>query len=418
MLPARHPTRVAGRFAGGELLQRVTVEPTAVVPAQPQPGLVDALALVPLFADELILGTARDTHLAIADRAFGLAHRGTLQATRVPQVIHDGVAGSVYASISAVLRLAGAGLARVGALGVGPRLDDSAHGRAIQSAVNGLIGERLKDEHPHLALPMAVRVEGRDVPAERTHLAAAFPRATDRVVVFLHGLGEHEGYWDAQRYELGGSYGSRLEAAAGWTPVYLRINTGLSVAENGVALTSLLQSLVDAWPVQVGRISLVGHSMGGLIIRAGCAVATAAARPWTDLVSDVVTLGTPHLGADLARGAGSGARLLGLSPETAGFSRILDQRSVGIRDLERGLPELPPLEHVRYRLVSASVGSARNPLGWLLGDLLVRRGSATASSRKLLRLFPDADLLHIPNTDHFGLLNHPDVFRALKEWLA
>ena len=75
---------------------------------------------------------------------------------------------------------------------------------------------------------------------------------------------------------------------------------------------------------------------------------------------------------------------------------------------------------MRYRLVSAEIGSPRNPLSWLLGDLLVRRGSATASSRRRreLRLFPDADLLHVPHTDHFALLNHPDVDRALREWLA
>jgi hypothetical protein len=109
--------------------------------------------------------------------------------------------------------------------------------------------------------------------------------------------------------------------------------------------------------------------------------------------------------------------LLALAPEVAGFGRILDHRSPGIRDLERGLPELPPLPDVRYRLVSAALGPPRSPLGWLLGDLLVRRGSATAT-RKALRLFPDADVLHVPNTDHFALLNHPDVYRALQGWLA
>jgi hypothetical protein len=135
-------------------------------------------------------------------------------------------------------------------------------------------------------------------------------------------------------------------------------------------------------------------------------------------VSDVVTLGTPHLGADLALGASHGARLLARLPELAGFGRILDHRSPGIRDLERGLPELPPLPHIRYRLVSAALGSPRSPVGALLGDLLVRRGSATGSNRKVLRLFPEADLLHVPRADHFALLNHPDVYTAMKGWLA
>jgi pimeloyl-ACP methyl ester carboxylesterase len=236
-------------------------------------------------------------------------------------------------------------------------------------------------------------------------------------VVFVHGLGEHEDHWNARAYRTGGSYGSRLEAAAGWTPVYLRVNTGLPIAENGVALTALMQALTEAWPVPVRRIAMVGHSMGGLIIRAGCAVATDVEGPWIDKVSDVITLSTPHLGADLALGVSHGSKLLALAPEIAAFGRILEHRSPGIRDLERGLPDLPPLPHVRYRLVSACLGSERSILGRLLGDILVRQSSATAT-RRALRLFPDADLLHVPNADHFSLLNHPDVYDAMRRWLA
>jgi pimeloyl-ACP methyl ester carboxylesterase len=237
------------------------------------------------------------------------------------------------------------------------------------------------------------------------------------VVVFLHGLGENEGHWDARRTTLGATYGSRL-AEAGWTPAYLRMNTGLRVAENGVALTSLLQRLVDGWPTGVRRLALVGHSMGGLVVRAACAVATGADRPWTDRVSDVVTLGTPHLGADLALGVSHGARLLGVVPEVAAFGRVLEHRSPGIRDLEHGLPDVPPLDHVHYRLVSAGLGAERGPLGALLGDLLVRRRSATGTPRRLPGLFPEAEQLHVPNADHFALLNHPDVQVALVRWLA
>ncbi len=396
-----------------------TPEPVdaAVGPGHREPGIVDALALAALYADEIVLGTVRSTHEAIAARVFGLANRLTMRAARVPQVVHDGVATGVYGSFSLALRGTAGGLAKVGATGIGPRLDDSRGGRVLQSAVNGLIGDRLREEHPHLATQMCVRAHGRSIPLETDALAAAYPHASRRLVVFLHGLGEHEEHWNIRSYQLGGTYGSRLEMHAGWTAVYLRINTGLPVNENGVALTALLQRLVDAWPVPVDRVALVGHSMGGLIIRAACAVTTDHEEPWTERLSDVVTLGTPHLGADLALGVHHGARLLALAPEIAGFGRILDHRSPGIRDLERGLPDLPPLPHVRYRLVSAALGAPRSPLGFLLGDLLVRRSSATAN-RKALRLFPDADLLHVPNADHFSLLNHPDVFRALQKWLA
>jgi pimeloyl-ACP methyl ester carboxylesterase len=390
--------------------------PDAITPAEPEPGLIDALALGALFADEIIVSTARDTHEAFARRTFDLV-LGRSPVGRVTRGIHDTVARTVYRGVSASLQGAASGLSKVGATGVGPRLDASPQGRVLQSAVNGLIGERLKEEHPHLALTMTIRQGGRAVRPDAAELEVAFPDATDRVVVFLHGLGEHEGHWNTRAAEMGGTYGSRLAESAGWTPVFLRVNTGLSVAENGVALTALLQELVATWPVEVRRIALVGHSMGGLIIRAGCAVSTDHAEPWLHRLTDVVTLGTPHLGADLALGVSHGSKLLALLPEIAGFGRILEHRSPGIRDLERGLPELPPLPDVNYRLVSAALGSERSPVGALFGDLLVRRASATGL-RRSLRLFPDADVLHVANADHFALLNHPEVDYAMSGWLA
>jgi pimeloyl-ACP methyl ester carboxylesterase len=296
----------------------------------------------------------------------------------------------------------------------------------VLSAVNGLIGDRLRDERPHLAIEMAVRHRGRDVPVRTKSLRDAFPDAGGDLVVFLHGLGENDDSWSLRRAELGGTYGTRLADETGWTPVYLRANTGLPVAENGAALASLLQRLVEAWPTEVRRIGLVGHSMGGLIMRAACAVdlerldIDVPQRPWTDRVTNVVTLGTPHLGAPLERVVHAGARVLGVLPESAPFGRILEYRSTGILDLRRGLAaDVQHLPHARYHLVAATLaGSHRHPVSEVLGDLLVRYPSAVAKPRRGSAMFPGADVLHVPGTDHFGLLNHPDVYDALKGWLV
>ena len=126
------------------------VDPSAVTPQHPEPGLVDALALAALYADEVVLATARDTHRAVADRAFGVARHATFEAARLPQLLHDGVATTVYGGLGLALRAAASGFAAVGAQQVGPRLDDSPAGRALHSAVNGLIGDRLRDEHPQI----------------------------------------------------------------------------------------------------------------------------------------------------------------------------------------------------------------------------------------------------------------------------
>ncbi len=107
-------------------------------------------------------------------------------------------------------------------------------------------------------------------------------------------------------------------------------------------------------------------------------------------------------------------------PETAAFGRFLDWRSVGVHDLVVGLAEeVPPLPHARYRLVAATLTSSpRHPVGHVVGDLLVRVPSAYGRDRYGAELFPGADVLHVGGTGHFGLLNHPDVHRAMRDWLA
>ncbi len=238
-------------------------------------------------------------------------------------------------------------------------------------------------------------------------------------MLFLHGLSESERFWHRGAQEGRKSYGSRLAAETSWTPVYLRANTGLPIAENGVALASLLDSLVAEWPVDVRRIALVGHSMGGLIMRSACAVVTDAETSWTNLVTDVVTLGTPHLGAPIERGLALGVKALGRLPEAAPFGRILEYRSVGILDLRAGLAgDVQNLPHAKYHLVAATLAAShRHPVSETLGDLLVRYPSAVGRPRRGREMFPGADVLHVKG-DHFDLLNHPDVYRALKEWLS
>ena len=383
------------------------------------PRLLDAAALLTEVVDELVVRTVRDTHLALADRVQSVLDRPGRPGAQVPARLHRGVATGVYGGLGLGLRAASAGLGALAAAEIGPPLERSALGRLVSAVANGLIGDRLERERPRLAVPLAVRRDGRDVELERTALAAAHPRATPRVAVFLHGLSESEEAFDRGRDELGTTYADTLDEL-GWTSVFLRANTGLAVRANGVAVSSLLQRLVDRWPVAVEQVALVGHSMGGLILRAACAVGPVEERPWTGRVSHLVTLGTPHLGAPLAGGVGSGARALARLPETAAFGRILDQRSVGVHDLVEGLAdEVPPLPHARYHLVSATLStSPRHPVGRFLGDLLVRQPSAYGRSRRHPGLFPGADELHLPRAGHFHLLNHPAVHTALRDWLA
>ena len=384
-----------------------------------QPGVLDALSLLSQVADELVVRTVRDTHVAWVDRVHGLLRRPTGVGPSVGETLHRGIAAGLYGGLGAGLRATSRGLGAAADRGVGPRLEAAARGRFVNAAVNGLIGDRLEHERPRLAIRMAVRHRGEDVTLDTPSLTEAFPQATGRIVVFLHGLCENESYWNRHREQRGTTYAEAL-AGDGWTPVFLRANTGLPLRENGVALASLLSSVAAAWPVEVERIALVGHSQGALVMRAAAAVvAEDDDRAWPRLVSDVVTLGAPHLGAPLAAQIATGSTLMGRLPESAAFGRILDWRSVGVRDLVLGLAEdVPPLPHARYRLVAATLTrSPRHPVGAVAGDLLVRVPSAYGRSRGRA-LFPDAEVLHIGRADHFDLLNHPRVERALRDWLA
>ena len=385
-----------------------------------RPGALGAAALAVEYVDDLVVGTVRDVHGAVAKRAFDLTNRRTAGSATLAQTWHDRISRALYTSLGAGMKVVSAGLGAAERRGLGPRLEAKPSGRLLMSAVNGLTGDRLAETHPDVAITMAVRRSGSDILLDPAPLAAAFPEPTSDLVIFLHGLGENDDSWRHRCDDHGGTYGDRLAAETSWTPVYLRANTGLPIAENGVALASLLGDLVGAWPTEVRRIALVGHSMGGLIIRAACAIVTDGESPWIDLVTNVVTLGSPHLGAPLEKTVHRGARALGVLPETAPFGRILEYRSVGILNLGAGLAaDVQNLPHSRYHFVAATLNtSRRHPVSLVLGDLMVRYPSAVGRPRRGPEMFPGADVLHVPGAGHFALLNHPDVYESMRDWFG
>jgi pimeloyl-ACP methyl ester carboxylesterase len=246
---------------------------------------------------------------------------------------------------------------------------------------------------------------------------------------------ETDGSW-----ALGGAatYGERLAAELGYTPVYVRYNTGRHISENGRTLAQRLGELLGAWPVELERVALVGHSMGGLVARSACHQAAAEGAPWVGDVRHVVSLGTPHMGAPLAQAAHWLSATLNRLPESAAFSAWLRRRSAGIRDLRQGslvdedwldrdpealrgvaCTEVPLLEGATHCFISASVTQdERHPVGRMIGDVLVLAPSAAGRSRTRRLGFRDEDGRHVGGTHHLALLNHPVVYEQLRAWLA
>ena len=158
------------------------------------PGLLDAFALAARVVDEVVVDTVRDTHDALARRVHGAAATGPGWLDGSGHV-HRTVARATYHAVGLGLRGAATGLSAAASAGLGPALEDAARGRLVRGAVNGLSGDRLARERHPMAITMAVRVDGRDVPLDGAAIAAAFPAATGRVAVLLHGLCENESYW-------------------------------------------------------------------------------------------------------------------------------------------------------------------------------------------------------------------------------
>jgi pimeloyl-ACP methyl ester carboxylesterase len=381
-------------------------------------------------------GAIRDMHLGIAERAF----RGVGPAGRPVQVIHDALSRGAYDAIGSgaarLGRAADASMQRQG-IGLDVALSTTRQGSALIAALNGLIGDRLERSESALHEPASVRVDGEAVALKEGSLSTAFPDATARLVVFLHGLMGTEFYWELGGAHPGDTYGARLASDLGYTPVYLRYNTGLHVSENGRSVAALLEELVGAWPTDVQEIALVGHSMGGLIARSAGHQGSESGQRWTERVRHVVSLGTPHLGAPLERGAHVAAEALHALPETRMLGAFLRRRSAGIRDLRHGslvdedwrgrdpnalrtaaCREVPLLEGATHCFVSATITrSPRHPVGRLLGDILVLTPSATGRGRTRRIPFKDEHGHHVGPAHHLALLNHPDVYERLRGWL-
>jgi pimeloyl-ACP methyl ester carboxylesterase len=309
------------------------------------------------------------------------------------------------------------------------------------AAVNGYVGDVLADVGSPLALDMAIRLRGEDVAPERDALAAAFPDASPRLAVFVHGLVETEDSWWLPPIGRGAgvrrSYGERLHDELGYTPLVLRYNTGRHISDNGRALSELLDAVVREWPVAVEEITLVGHSMGGLVARSACHCGEEDGLAWTDHVRHVFTLGSPHLGADLEKGVSVLGWALGRLPETRPFARLVNRRSVGIKDLRYGAiaesdwrghdpdellhdrcGDVPFLPGATYCFIGATVSPA--PVGRALGDLLVRLPSASGRGRAGRRSIPfeAANGRRLEGLTHFDLLNHPAVYDQIAAWMG
>ncbi|MGO9839436.1 MAG: alpha/beta hydrolase [Polyangiaceae bacterium] len=290
---------------------------------------------------------------------------------------------------------------------------------ASLAVLNGAIGDYLAKTGNGLATETTFFAArgSRPLDLEPERLAAAFSLPPRRVVFLVHGLMCTENVWQMPG---GGDYGSLLAADLGLCPIYVRYNTGLPIAESGASFARALELFVDGLPVPPEEIVLIGHSMGGLVVRSACHVARSEMQRWLPLVRRAVYLGTPHLGTPLERVGRVVAKLLRAVPDpyTRLVADIGDLRSAGIKDLGEGLrdarhpvPLLPEIEHF---LVAASLSDPW--LATLFGDALVPVSSATNGGLRLGTDVAPDNLRIVEGSDHMAIAHDPAVYAYIRGW--
>ncbi|MGQ3054117.1 MAG: esterase/lipase family protein [Roseateles sp.] len=313
----------------------------------------------------------------------------------------SGITGLVYRSVRGVTQLVGGGLdIALNALTplVGQAKPQSAN--AMLAALNGVLGDYLEQTANPLATPMSLRplVDG----------------ATGAPLVMLHGLCMNEAQW---RRRDGKDFPAAL-AQLGYQPLGLRYNSGRPIWKNGAELARLLNDVP-------GPLTLLGHSMGGLVIRS--AIAQAGRRRWRKRLRCLVTLGTPHQGAPLERGGQQLQQLLAFSAYSRPLASLAARRSAGIRDLRHAslleadagkASQLPLPEDVACYAIAATTSkrAGGSPARWL-GDGLVPVASALGQHRSPARRLAFTDTALFTGLGHMGLQTDAAVLQQLQDWL-
>lgn len=273
---------------------------------------------------------------------------------------------------------------------------------ASEAALNAVLGDHLEAQDSRLAIDMGF--------FDRGQRLATWPRRARKLVVMVHGMACTEDCW-AFPDTPEDDYGRRLQREYGLTPLYLRYNTGRPIWKNGQEFAQLLDDLVTCSEEPVEELTLIGHSLGGLVIRSACH--EGREQVWLHRVKRAFYLGSPHQGSPWERWGRRVTRIMHRIPDPVVqlIGDVADARSAAVKSLGEGdLTEdgqrIPLYEACGHYFVAGSL-SAEAVAAWV-GDGLVPLASATGLAGS------DDHVGHFTGLDHMALAHHPDVYA----WIA
>jgi pimeloyl-ACP methyl ester carboxylesterase len=361
-----------------------------------------------------------------------------------------GITGLVYKSIQSVAQLVGKGTESL-LTSLQPLLEkidldsdkpqESAPREAVLAALNGVMGDRLAESDNPLATPMTLRFQNQALNWETMPAKALL---TSKVLIVVHGLCMNDLQWTVQHEDESFNHAEALAAKLGYTPVYVRYNTGLHTSQNGQTLSNQLELLSALWPVPLTEISVLVHSMGGLVTRSAVHAAQQNKRQWVKKLKNIVFLGTPHHGAPLEKAGNWVDVLLGVTPYSAPFKRLVELRSSGITDLRFGnvldsdwedqdrfkpktkqeqsnRQHLPLPDGIACFTVAATLAAKRSLVAdRLVGDGLVPLNSALGVHSDPARslAFAKSSQMLVYRTNHMTMLGSVEVGEQLVTWLG
>lgn len=351
----------------------------------------------------------------------------------------SGITGAVYNIVRGITSLVGNSL-NMPLKVIGDALKEHPNEpglMAMRAALNGILGDYLHSQNNPLAIDMHLSTDNLKLSPESLPkvLDDAIQNKDGKLLIMVHGLCMHDRQWTHKGHD----HGKALANELGATPLYLNYNSGQHISENGQQFAALLEILVSLATAPI-RISLVTHSMGGLVSRSAHQCALKEQHQWPDSIDNMIFLGTPHHGAPLENTGNWLDLLLASNPYSVPFARLIQVRSSGITDLRHGninhqdwqqrnrfdfradnRQPAPLPKTIECYAVAGSIGKGVSDSHLpFIGDGLVDVDSALGrhGDKSHTLQFKPQNQLHVKGVDHLHLLSDERVYEKLSQWLV